>query len=77
MKTILITKLTSRKFWFVALGIASSTASAMADVISPDKAFSISTLLTLAYLAVEGARDVVLAWKGGVVKGGKAKAEGN
>lgn len=71
MKKLLITKLTSRKFWFIALGIVSTMAGAMSDQISPEKAMNLSTALAITYVVMEGLRDIELAWKGTYLSGRK------
>ena len=64
MSKFLFYKLTSRKFLFVLLGIVGTMSTAVANEISPEKAVSVSTVLTVAYVVMEGVRDIVLAWKG-------------
>ncbi len=71
MKKLMMSKFTSRKFWFVALGIVSTIAGAMSDQISPEKAMDLSTALAITYVVMEGLRDIVLAWKGTYVGGRK------
>lgn len=72
MKKLMMSKLTSRKFWFVALGIISTIAGAMSEQISPEKAMDLSTALAITYVVMEGLRDIVLAWKGTYAGGKKA-----
>ncbi|MSQ32074.1 MAG: hypothetical protein EXR59_02400 [Dehalococcoidia bacterium] len=67
----MMSKLISRKFWFVALGIVSTIAEAMSDQISPEKAMDLSTALAITYVVMEGLRDIALAWKGTYVSGRK------